>query len=61
MKNIIANDKRTNKKITVNLDEMKFFEAEQKQKELLKEDNCEYIYEAAFSYDNEKLEQDVTF
>lgn len=55
MENIIANEKRDNKKITVNLDELKFFDAELKTKKILEEDNCEYIYEAAFSFDAEKI------
>ncbi|AVN64467.1 MULTISPECIES: DUF2779 domain-containing protein [Mesoplasma] len=55
MKNIIANDKRSEKKLTANLDELKFFEAEKKTKELLEENKCEYIYEAAFSFDDEKI------
>ncbi|ATZ18094.1 DUF2779 domain-containing protein [Mesoplasma melaleucae] len=55
MKNIIDNDKRANKKFTANLDELKFTDAEIKTKKLLEEDNYEYIYEAAFSFDDEKI------
>ncbi|ASZ09180.1 DUF2779 domain-containing protein [Mesoplasma chauliocola] len=55
MVNILANEKRKIKKQTADLEEYKFVEAEIKTKELLASNNYEYIYEAAFSFDEEKI------